>query len=146
MPFGSPPVGEIDIIIATGITEAPFTEWTFQGRQIRIETSDEIMAKRCCFRAGSFKTRDIFDLAAVLHADPTTLSRLKPRIGDQWDTLRDRIDRMAPTYPEIVAQDVNPTEHGRQFLTRASMNTVLGAIRSAEKSGPSPEGNRGRIQ
>ena len=141
VPYGAPlPVGEIDIIIATGLTDMPCTDWTFQGRQIRLETNDEIMAKKCCFRASTFKVRDVFDLAATLHNDTTILSRLKPMIGEQWEILSDRIARLAPTYPEIVVHDVNPTEIGRKFLTREAMGTVLDALSGAGRNGPGSAG------
>ena len=144
VPYGAPPVGEIDIIIATGVTNAPCTDWTFQGRRIQLETVEEILAKKCCFRAGSFKVRDVFDLAAALHADPTLLTRLRPTIGERWGLLNDRIARLAPTYPEIVATDVNPTESGRRFLERGAMDSILDALKDAGRNGPGLAGNGDR--
>lgn len=133
VPYGSPPIGEINITIAASVSDHPFELFSFKGQDIRIETIDEILAKKCLFRASRFTNRDMFDLAASLDKDPTVLSRLQPAIQEALPLLEDRIRRMAPTYTEVIANDVNPTPIGRKFMSRDAMDSVLKAVSDLSK-------------
>jgi len=58
-------IGEIDFIVAPGLTEKPSIEWLVEGVQINLETVPEIITKKVYFRGATIKPRDIFDIAAA---------------------------------------------------------------------------------
>ena len=61
-------VGEIDFICCEPVTEKPFTKAEIRGRNIRLETPAEILAKKVVFRGSHLQPRDMFDIAAVAQA------------------------------------------------------------------------------
>ena len=61
-------VGEIDFICCDPVTETPFTEAEIRGRNVRLETPAEILAKKVVFRGSQLQPRDMFDIAAVAQA------------------------------------------------------------------------------
>ncbi len=61
-------VGEIDFICCDPVTETPFTKAEIRGRNVRLETPAEILAKKVVFRGSQLQPRDMFDIAAVAQA------------------------------------------------------------------------------
>ena len=61
-------VGEIDFICCDPVTETPFTKAEIRGRNVRLETPAEILAKKVVFRGSQLQPRDMFDIAAVTQA------------------------------------------------------------------------------
>ena len=61
-------VGEIDFICCDPVTETPFTKTEIRGRNVRLETPAEILAKKVVFRGSHLQPRDMFDIAAVAQA------------------------------------------------------------------------------
>ncbi len=57
---------EIDFIVAPLLTKNPTIKKNIGNTQIYIETPEEIVIKKIFYRADSFKTRDVFDLAVVI--------------------------------------------------------------------------------
>lgn len=100
--------GEIDVVAAVNLTDEPFELWEIMGRQVRVETAAEIVAKKLYHRGYSGQARDLFDLAAVIDAEPdalraaasfllrhaeTFLARLKARpdlMREQFSQIRRR--------------------------------------------------------
>lgn len=67
------PEGEIDFIVAKPLTSDPYEFGEVLGRQIRLETPAEIIAKKLWHRGHSATGRDLFDLAAVASSDAQLL-------------------------------------------------------------------------
>ena len=65
--------GEIDFVASPNLTQQPFEWWNLLGRNIRVETSAEIMAKKLWHRGDIVTARDIFDLSLVIEKDPEAL-------------------------------------------------------------------------
>ena len=58
--------GDIDFVVAGSVTGvAPRETLDFGGRDILLEATEEILAKKLFFRAACLKPRDVFDLVAV---------------------------------------------------------------------------------
>lgn len=57
------PTGEIDIVVGTPLTEQPFDVVAYAGREIKVETCAEIIAKKIWHRGPRGKARDLFDLS-----------------------------------------------------------------------------------
>ena len=65
--------GEIDFVACTPLTQAPAIVETLFGREVGVETSSEIIAKKVWHRGALFTARDIFDLALVIEKEPEAL-------------------------------------------------------------------------
>lgn len=57
--------GEIDFVASAPLTSDPYVVEKLFGRDVRVETSTEIIGKKVWHRAPQFKARDMFDLALV---------------------------------------------------------------------------------
>jgi hypothetical protein len=64
-------IGEIDFIVARGLTSSPSTQTVIEGEPALLETIPEIITKKIYYRGSSIRPRDIFDIAAAgeRHAD-----------------------------------------------------------------------------
>jgi len=85
------PEGEIDFIASAPLTENPVTVETLFDRQIQVETSTEIVAKKVWHRGADFTARDIFDLAMVMENEPQALEAIKPILRDRRDVVLERM-------------------------------------------------------
>jgi len=68
------PEGEIDFVASPNLTSDPFEVWELLGRQIKVETSAEIVAKKLWHRGDRATARDLFDLALVIEREPAQLA------------------------------------------------------------------------
>jgi hypothetical protein len=75
------PAGEIDIVVGTPLTPQPFDVVPYAGREIKVETCAEIIAKKMWHRGPSAKARDLFDLCAVADAEPEAICQAAPFLG-----------------------------------------------------------------
>jgi len=67
------PEGEIDFVAASNLTDLPFEIWNLLDREIKVETSAEIVAKKLWHRGHTATARDLFDLALVIQKDSENL-------------------------------------------------------------------------
>jgi hypothetical protein len=72
------PDGEIDIVVGSALTPRSYDAVQFAGRDIKVETSAEIIAKKMWHRGDRAKARDLFDLCAVAEAEPEAISAAAP--------------------------------------------------------------------
>jgi hypothetical protein len=70
--------GEIDIVVGTSLTTEPYEIVLYEGRQLRIETCAEIIAKKMWHRGQMAKARDLFDLAALASLEPVAITQASP--------------------------------------------------------------------
>lgn len=75
------PDGEIDIVVGASLTDDPFELVRHAGREIKIETCAEIIAKKMWYRGDRARARDLFDLCAVFEAEPQAIVLAAPFIG-----------------------------------------------------------------
>lgn len=75
------PEGEIDFVVAEPLTNAPFEEASILHRDVVLERSGEIIAKKMWHRGHLATARDLFDLAAVSDLDPSALNDAAPFLG-----------------------------------------------------------------
>lgn len=99
--------GEIDVIVGGSLTEEPYEVIAHEGRQIRVETSAEIIAKKMWHRGDRAKARDLFDLCAVAAAEPYQLKLAEPflvRHGAAFlQAMDERTDILRREFDEIDA-------------------------------------------
>lgn len=72
------PEGEIDFVAAPNLTAPAYETWRIARREVRVETSAEIVAKKMWHRGDAVAARDLFDLALVIDRERTALARAAP--------------------------------------------------------------------
>lgn len=83
--------GEIDFIASAPLTADPYSTEIILGREVRVESTAEIVAKKVWHRGREFTARDIFDLALVAIREPGTIETIHPILRDRRDVIRARI-------------------------------------------------------
>jgi len=97
------PEGEIDFVASAPLTKNPTTIETLFGRQVQVEISTEIVAKKIWHRGVAFTARDIFDLAMVTEKEPEALQEIKPILQSRRDVVLARITKHETTLREDFA-------------------------------------------
>lgn len=101
------PQGEIDFVVAGFLTADPVSSERICGRDTRVETSAEIIAKKVWYRAAEFTARDLFDFALVADREPWSLERLREILQARRTVLLDCLaDREAELREDFAALEV----------------------------------------
>lgn len=99
--------GEIDIVVATPLTNPSFEACAFQGRAINVETTAEILAKKMWYRGNMATARDLFDLCAIADLEPEAIYVAGPamlRHGAEFlRQLEQREDYLSVQFAQIDA-------------------------------------------
>lgn len=97
-------VGEIDFIISGHLTEVPFRVQTIEGREVKLETLGEIVAKKIYHRGSEAKPRDIFDIAAAArhHRD-----EIRAALRQFPSAVGATLERLEKLNPEFVAEGIS---------------------------------------
>jgi len=85
------PEGEIDFVASASLTRNPAITETLFGREVQVETSTEIIAKKLWHRGAQFTARDIFDLAMVIEKESNALNEIMPVLRERKETVQQRI-------------------------------------------------------
>jgi hypothetical protein len=109
------PRGDVDFIVAAPvIADAPAETIRVAGRDIALEATAEILAKKLLYRADSFKPRDVFDMAVALALDPAAAYAALRATAHRRGALRDRLAAMAAVPEAALTTDIVLTETGRR--------------------------------
>lgn len=95
--------GEIDFVACTPLTQAPAIVETLFGREVGVETSSEIIAKKVWHRGALFTARDIFDLALVIEKEPEALAPIGHILESRRQAVLKRIDTQDAALREAFA-------------------------------------------
>ena len=85
------PEGEIDFVVSEPLTQDPVIAEQIFGREVKVEKSVEIVAKKVWHRGDQFRARDIFDLALIAEKEPEALNSIAPILRDRKDVILARI-------------------------------------------------------
>ena len=85
------PEGEIDFIASAPLTRNPSAAEVIFGREVQVETSTEIVAKKLWHRGDRIAARDILDLALVAESEPDALAEIRPVLRDRRAVVLRRI-------------------------------------------------------
>ncbi len=85
--------GEIDFVAAPNLTDQAWERWEIQGRQVRVETAAEVIAKKMYHRGDRATARDLFDLSLVVEREPAALSTAAPFLMRHRDRFLEQIAR-----------------------------------------------------
>jgi len=83
--------GEIDFVASAALTRDATTIERLFDRDVAVETSTEIVAKKIWHRGDRFTARDIFDLAMVSEKEPNSLLAIQPILRGRRDVILERI-------------------------------------------------------
>ena len=108
------PEGEIDFVVSGALTPKPVNVEVLFGREINVETTTEIIAKKVWHRGADFTARDIFDLAMVAELEPNALKEITPVLQSRKKVILDRIDKYGPDLRETFAA-LEVLEYRRSF-------------------------------
>jgi predicted nucleotidyltransferase component of viral defense system len=107
------PEGEIDFIASAPLTSNPTAVETLFDREINVETSTEIIAKKLWHRGSQFKARDMFDLALVAEKEPKALVEIRPVLRDRRDVVLARIaqgdEQLRSDFAELEVLEFRPS-------------------------------------
>jgi predicted nucleotidyltransferase component of viral defense system len=87
------PEGEIDFVASPNLTSDPYEMWELLGRQIKVETSAEIVAKKLWHRGDRATARDLFDLALVIEREPLALASASSFLTRHRDEFLKQVDQ-----------------------------------------------------
>lgn len=108
------PEGEIDFVASAPLTHHPTITEALLGRDVAVETSGEIIAKKLWHRGAQFKARDIFDLALVAEKEPEALVQIAPILRDRREVIIRRIESGESLLRQDFAQ-LEVLEYKRSF-------------------------------
>lgn len=121
--------GEIDFIVSALRTEPGHRPWSFEGRNLPLETVAEVLSKKLHWRGSRPLARDVFDLAAGWRLAPTSLAEA---IAASPDGARRAADEIARRYKRIARElpdAVNPTAIGEDILQDLDLLELAAALR-----------------
>lgn len=105
--------GEIDFVVSGSLTQSPYIIEKLFGRDVRVETSTEIIAKKVWHRGPEFTARDLFDLAMVRENDPEALEEIKPILTGRREAILSRVEKhereLRETFAALEVLDYRPT-------------------------------------
>ncbi len=85
------PEGEIDFVVSSPLTRDPTTTEIVFDREIEVETSAEIIAKKVWHRGAEFTARDLFDFALVAGKELDVLTKIAHILEARRDALMRRL-------------------------------------------------------
>lgn len=107
------PEGEIDFVAAPNLTDEPFEMLVLLGREVRVETSAEIIAKKFFHRGDRLTARDIFDFALVAEREDEQLVKASTFIARHAALIHEQLERKADMlrmqFEAIDTLDFHPT-------------------------------------
>jgi len=107
------PEGEIDFVASAPLTSNPALTETLFGRQVQVETSTEIVAKKVWHRGAEFTARDLFDLAMVVEKEPKALEEIRPVLRDRREVVLARMKShetaLRETFAALETLDYRPS-------------------------------------
>ena len=108
------PDGDVDFIFAAPvIPDAPYATMTIDGRDVVLDATSEILAKKLLYWADGFKARDAFDMSVALALDaPSAVAALAATTRTRPALLR-RLADMAKVPEADLLRDVVMTKAGQ---------------------------------
>lgn len=107
------PEGEIDFVASPNLTNNPYETWELLGREIKVETSAEIVAKKLWHRGDRATARDLFDLALVIDREPHVLASAGPHLTRHRAEFLKQVDQrravLKAQFEEIDTLDYQPS-------------------------------------
>ncbi len=138
------PHGSVDFIVAAPVMrDAPCQVKRIEGRDVVLDATAEILAKKLMYRAEGFKARDVFDMATVLALDrPSAIAALQATARTR-PVLMARLARMAGAPQADLMAGIVLTDAGRAHAPDM-VEKLLTAVAEVDGPGPAPQQPRRR--
>lgn len=131
--------GEIDFVVSRYLTAQPVARESVLGREMLVETSAEIIAKKVWHRAAEFTARDLLDLAMIAEREPQALLSVKDVLASRRSVLLKRLrSREAALREDFAAL------HLLEF--RLGFDDCVQAVRDALEYRSSPRAEQRRAE
>ena len=88
--------GEIDFVAAPNLLQDAWETWEIMGREMKVETAAEIIAKKMYHRGDRVTARDLFDLTLVIERDPDKLAGATPFLVRHREKFLEQISQPGP--------------------------------------------------
>ncbi len=119
------PEGEIDFVVSAPLTKTPSVRESVLGREVQVETTTEIIAKKVRHRAHEFTSRDLFDLALVATRAPETPIPIRDILASRRDLILKRLEThdkpLRTTFAALETLDFNPAYEECVALVRQAL-------------------------
>ena len=107
------PQGEIDFVVSGFLTANPVIVERICGRDVKVETSGEIIAKKIWYRGDDLAARDLFDFALIAEREPRMLHGaqdvLRVRRAVVLEQLADRDEELREEFAALDALEFRPS-------------------------------------
>jgi hypothetical protein len=147
------PQGEIDFVVSGFLTDRPFVVERILRRDVRVETSAEIIAKKVWYRGADFTARDIFDFALVAEREPAAIEQMRAILAARAGAILERMegwsDALREDFAALDVLDYRPTfDHCAALIGKALAASVRNRteqpaaqylVRRRIKSGSDPD-------
>jgi len=124
------PEGEVDFIAAAPVTDNPRVTEAILGRNVLVDTSIEIVAKKLKYRASDFTARDIFDFSLVVERESHALRSLAPVLKKCRAAILRRLDSsdrvLRTTFEALDTLEYRPTYDQCIAVLRRALGTSNG--------------------
>lgn len=152
------PHGDIDFVVAADVVQdLERTNETILDRNIPLDPTSEILAKKLFYRAPHFKVRDVYDMSAAIDLDPLSAHIAVFSSRTKSDLLLRRLDAIAGAneadllegivpFDDVLRHSENMIEKVRRFVSAERndhhlskyLNFVPGGRVSRDNSGNAP--------
>ena len=137
--------GEIDFVASPNLTTPGYVVERIMDRDVRLETSAEIIAKKLWHRGDKITGRDIFDYALVSQKEPENLMAARKfiiRHADKvFEALEQRGGPLKIQFNAIETLTFNPTFEDACEALRAGHTEMMAISADVGEDDP-PEPNR----
>ncbi|MHB1495569.1 MAG: nucleotidyl transferase AbiEii/AbiGii toxin family protein [Acidithiobacillus sp.] len=87
-----PEFGEVDFVVAPRLIPHSTELAKIHGRIVALDKPEEIIAKKCFYRADGFTARDVFDMAVFLSKDTKTARQHLPILTARREEIAARLE------------------------------------------------------
>lgn len=108
-----------------GFTATPYSRVTLWGKDILIESIEEIIAKKVYYRCGDANSRDLFDIAVAIYKDPTILISINvPK--EKLERLFDSVTTIVETEQlmEIYKEEIEMMKPRDEYINIAKNGII----------------------
>lgn len=124
------PEGEIDFVASPNLTSPGYETHEILGRQVNLETPEEVIAKKMWHRGHAITGRDIFDFALVSEKEPASLARhaqFMTRHADAiFQQLEERYEPLKVQFEAVDALAFHPDFDEACARLRTSLKEMIG--------------------
>lgn len=126
------PEGEIDFVAAQNLTTPGYEVVSLFGREVKVETSAEIIAKKMWHRGDRITGRDIFDFALVARHEPQELIRnsaiMIRHAAALFEQLETRYEPLKIQFEGVDSLNFHPSFDEALHVLRTTLHGMISVV------------------